>query len=311
MSFDRKFVATACMKNEGSYILEWVAYHRIIGFDKVVVASNDNTDGSGALLDALHQEGEIVHIENSVPSGKSPQLHGLRRIFESGHLEPGDVVASIDADEFLFMESHKNVHEFFESFGSVDGIAIPWRHFGSGGREQYSPSLVIDRFRRCTKLGSDVDNHFKSLFVVKGEVNGIGVHRPHYIDGYSPVFCDPSGRRVPDEIARGALPSAVDFRLHGHDVAQLNHYAIKSYDEYSLRTARGNGFNPARPDHFDRTLDKKDDNSLSDDRMERLVGDVLDEIGRLQESSSVASAQRVVEGEWGKLLGQVRAGRPS
>ena len=38
------------MRDEGPYLLEWVAYHRLIGFTDIVVCSNDCVDGSPAHL---------------------------------------------------------------------------------------------------------------------------------------------------------------------------------------------------------------------------------------------------------------------
>ncbi|MEL7000367.1 MAG: glycosyltransferase family 2 protein, partial [Pseudomonadota bacterium] len=45
------------MRNEAPYVLEWVAYHRIIGFDHIVVCTNDCDDNTPALLDAIAELG--------------------------------------------------------------------------------------------------------------------------------------------------------------------------------------------------------------------------------------------------------------
>ena len=59
----RVLVAT-CMKDEGPFILEWLAWHRAVGVTDVVVFSNDCTDGTDRLLDRLHAMGELVHLPN-------------------------------------------------------------------------------------------------------------------------------------------------------------------------------------------------------------------------------------------------------
>ncbi|MEL6517088.1 MAG: glycosyltransferase family 2 protein, partial [Pseudomonadota bacterium] len=53
-------IATA--RNEGPFLLEWVAYHRAIGFDHIVVLSDTSEDGSEALLDKLASTRAITHI---------------------------------------------------------------------------------------------------------------------------------------------------------------------------------------------------------------------------------------------------------
>ena len=41
------------MKNEGPFILEWLAYHRAIGVDDFLIYTNDCTDGTDTMLDLL------------------------------------------------------------------------------------------------------------------------------------------------------------------------------------------------------------------------------------------------------------------
>ncbi len=43
----------SAMRNEGPFLLEWIAYHRVIGVDRIVVVSNGSTDGSDELCTAL------------------------------------------------------------------------------------------------------------------------------------------------------------------------------------------------------------------------------------------------------------------
>ena len=46
-------VLFSAMKNEAPFVLEWVAYHKVIGFDEIVIAFNDCDDGTAELLRAL------------------------------------------------------------------------------------------------------------------------------------------------------------------------------------------------------------------------------------------------------------------
>ena len=34
------------MKNEGAFLLEWVAHHKALGFDDLVICTNDCTDAT-------------------------------------------------------------------------------------------------------------------------------------------------------------------------------------------------------------------------------------------------------------------------
>ena len=66
-------VLFSAMRNEGPFVLDWVTYHRAIGFDKIVVVTNDCDDGTEEILDALQAQGQVEHVRQILPDGKSPQ----------------------------------------------------------------------------------------------------------------------------------------------------------------------------------------------------------------------------------------------
>ena len=49
--------ATALLgvKNEGAFLIEWLAHHRACGFTDFLVYSNDCSDGTDVMLDRLRQ----------------------------------------------------------------------------------------------------------------------------------------------------------------------------------------------------------------------------------------------------------------
>ena len=68
------------MRNEGPFIVEWVCWYQMLGFE-VLIATNDCTDHSVALLDRLAEEGWLTHIthapeERSRPNNR-PTVSGL------------------------------------------------------------------------------------------------------------------------------------------------------------------------------------------------------------------------------------------
>ena len=60
ISHPRKRAAVVTsIRNEGVALLEWVAHYRVLGFDTIFIYTNDNTDGSIALLERLAEHGII------------------------------------------------------------------------------------------------------------------------------------------------------------------------------------------------------------------------------------------------------------
>ena len=45
-----KVALVSCMRNEGLFVLEWVAYHALLGFDDILVFTNSCTSGSELFL---------------------------------------------------------------------------------------------------------------------------------------------------------------------------------------------------------------------------------------------------------------------
>lgn len=60
----KKIALVATARNEGIYILEWIAYHRLLGVEAFYIYSNDNDDGSDELLATLAKAGVITWINN-------------------------------------------------------------------------------------------------------------------------------------------------------------------------------------------------------------------------------------------------------
>jgi len=65
--------ACAIVKDERPYMLEWVAWYRLLGFDRILIYSNDCSDGTDRLLDAMQAEGLVEHRPWPSRPGHAPQ----------------------------------------------------------------------------------------------------------------------------------------------------------------------------------------------------------------------------------------------
>jgi hypothetical protein len=59
-----RITAITPMKNEGPFILKWLAYHLMIGINDFVVFTNDCEDGTDAILERLDELGLVRHLPN-------------------------------------------------------------------------------------------------------------------------------------------------------------------------------------------------------------------------------------------------------
>ncbi|MDO8883300.1 glycosyltransferase family 2 protein, partial [Pseudotabrizicola sp.] len=91
------------MKNEGPFILEWIAYHRAIGVDDFLVYTNDCTDGTDTMLELLQAKGLCQHRVNPwVPGGELKPQHAALQAAESEPvMQNCGWGICMDVDEFI------------------------------------------------------------------------------------------------------------------------------------------------------------------------------------------------------------------
>lgn len=158
-------ILISAMKNEAPFVLEWVAYHRMIGFDRIIVVSNDCDDGTAELLDALEGAGEVSHIRQVLEPGQSAQS-GAVTIFNSSNIfQHGDWILWIDADEFLNVHcGSRDVDSLIDFIEPRHGMLIQWRVFGDSGHERYSGRHISPDFVQASKLSFLPNLEIKTFF---------------------------------------------------------------------------------------------------------------------------------------------------
>ena len=68
------YTVVSTMKNEGPYILDWVAHYKTLGFDHILVCTNDCTDPTVDILLRLQEMGAGHSAQHDRPQSRnSPQ----------------------------------------------------------------------------------------------------------------------------------------------------------------------------------------------------------------------------------------------
>ncbi|MEO1541035.1 MAG: glycosyltransferase family 2 protein [Pseudomonadota bacterium] len=239
------------MRNEGPYILEWLAHHRAVGFTDFLVFSNDCDDGTDALLDRLHELGQIVHCRTK-KGDRSVQWEALSAASAHPLTRAADWILVSDVDEFLTIRAGRGtLADLHTACPHADGFAIGWRMFGSCGRVAFDPDSVLDQFTQAapeTLVWPLRAILYKCLFRNSGTYRKLGVHRPRgRRDGGPFAWVDGSGRPFP-----GAGPESSPAVVHSegqYALAQLNHYAVKSAEDFLVKRDRG------KPNHMEQEID--------------------------------------------------------
>jgi hypothetical protein len=256
---EKRLIVT-CMKNEAPFILEWVAWHRAVGFTDFLVFTNDCDDGTVEMLDTLARHGILTRMDNpylEVPGDHNPQKGALRFAEDLEQVQGADWVLVSDVDEFVNIHvGDGTLDALFEATGGVDVISMQWRLFGNGDIDEYRDAFVTEQFHHCAPefAPSPVQAWaVKSMYSNKGphkagKFTRIGVHRPmnpgRDIDRDGIRWLDGCGRPVLDKF----VTDGWRFGTHsyGYDLVSLNHYACRSAESFLVKRDRG------RVNHVDR-----------------------------------------------------------
>ncbi len=232
------------MRNEGIFILEWLAYHQTVGFGHITIISNDCTDGSDLLLDALAAEGHITHIRQTVPAGMPPQDSGMDLALAWARDSGITWLLHIDSDEFLNITAGSgHLPDLMANAAEADVVAIPWQLFGDAGLAEWTPGMaVLPSFTRAEAAPEPRVTKSKCLFRAASFAAATD-HNPRQPLVDTPVVVNPDG--TPLQAASLYQDRSSRFRPHDlaahNTTARINHYAVKSRDLFMMKNDRGDG----------------------------------------------------------------------
>ena len=257
----------AILKNEGPYVLEWVEYHRSIGFQKFFLYNNDSTDNVKELLAPYIQAG-IVEL---IPwSGQTRQMDAYNDALNK-HIRDCKYIATIDLDEFITFGNQGTLAWLNQHIvNGVSGVGINWLIFGSSGRKNKPDGLVLESYTQRSEASFKKNLHTK---IIVDPRRVLGYCNPHFavpLLGYHAI-------NVSDEPMSGPFSPSTQS-----DVPPLvYHYFCKSLEEFALKRSRGMADNPNIRDRSDFT--EHDRNEVTDASMLPKAAEVKKRLAYLYE----------------------------
>ena len=229
-------IATA--RNEGLYLLEWIAYHRAIGIEAFFLYSNDNDDGSDELLAVLARGGAIHWADSRVATGGSAQRkaygHALGICSEVLDYRWALI---IDLDEYMVLnpEVFRSIPAYlrWQEAEPVDAIALNWIFHSSCGEARWRDNFIVRRFPSPVE---GLNQHIKTICRPRLFIHS-QAHHPVTYRHQQFVFKNSSGG---PHIAHEKHGLSLSDTPQG-DYAWINHYFYKSTEEYLLKWSRNRG----------------------------------------------------------------------
>ena len=221
------------VKNENSYLREWLEYHLLVGVDHFYIYDQDGSEETRAILKPYEDHDHVTrHLWTRYDGTK---YDGPTRFYQKNknHLAFSHCaqhyhnqscwMMKIDVDEFLYPpRGDDSLVLCLKSFyrNKIKGIRIPRFNYGNNGHLTRPNKLVMESYTRREATASDFKEIANSNFLSNNKFCN-SAHWWHY---------------------KLIKPGRV---IHAEDVngIRINHYYTKSFEEYQNRqnVSRGRG----------------------------------------------------------------------
>jgi hypothetical protein len=230
----RKAAVVCPMRDDGIFAIEWIAHHLALGFHHAFIYTNDNADGSELLLRRLADHGVITLMESETDGQVRPELkafeHAVQLLPEARDFE---WLLFVDSDEFLMLgpQHHHNVDKMLSALAARYPDQLPaailyeWLWYISGMVFEKRSGLLIERFQHARP-------HWltKSLVRVADLITMRPQHHPEL---------KPDRLIVDSQFEPFDMNKVWERRPPCYEGGWIAHYWPKSFEEFSLKKARG------------------------------------------------------------------------
>ena len=207
-------------KDEQRYILEWITYHLKLGFAKIYIYDNSDDFNTKLFFEKIDKKITDKLVLIHFP-GRGQQVPAYEN-FRVHHSKKHTWTAIIDIDEFIVMKEWMPISKFLEKYCATGALGLNWRLFGDSGHTVYTDEPVTSRFIMCQK---GINPHVKSISK-NSDVERYNIHNSTTKKG---ILKDCFGNHI-----------SGPFNNKGNlNIAYINHYFVKSKEEWTIKRLRG------------------------------------------------------------------------
>jgi tellurite resistance-related uncharacterized protein len=250
----RRLGIVCIVKNESTYIGEWLQFHILQGATDFIIYDNGSTDdtievarrySSGATCTVIPWRTFAIADEHNFSIQSLAYGHALCNFGPTLRW-----MAFIDIDEFLFSPSGASLPDVLTSI-ALPAISVPWLNFGPSGHQTKPSGLVIENYTECAP--HPLLPAQRSLLRYKSIVDPVEVSAmsSHIfpLHKHGNVAFNEQGRMIEHH-------NVQDPEFVATEKLRLNHYFTRSVEEIQHRIAKGrvssNG--QIRENYIDRRL---------------------------------------------------------
>lgn len=233
---------------------EWVSYHLALGVGRIYLYDNNSTRVQ--VIPMIHRfitSGQVVYRylsdplplplrSGDPPRSKNKQAHVYKQCihrFKENH----EFMGFIDADEYIVVKNPADtLISILERYTNYGGLTLNWMVFGTSGHVTRPPGGLLQNYYKCHP-----HRNVKSIVNTKYVIDiGADPHHFTYMNGYFAV--DVNFTIVP----LYANPWEGDVPNYLYETIYINHYELKSKEDYLLKVQRGRADLPDTPNPIER-----------------------------------------------------------
>ncbi len=223
----------AVVKNEGPYLIEWIAYHLMMGVEHIYLYDDGSTDSSVKAYETMYKTGRLT-VHRAIKTGRRHRTQ--EDCYEEWRRQYGHLYKFVmpwDGDEYLCLRENMMLQQLLDAIPQdVGQVRVNWKVFGSGNQLYADYSRFV--FERFTKHSSPSFNVLTKLILrieAMGPVN-------YELDQSRPICAHCSAILPEYRTVGGDLCTPVENRGNiittciWNGLAVCNHYAVKSFEEF-------------------------------------------------------------------------------
>lgn len=210
------------IKNEASYLPEYLEFHLLQGFDHFIFYDNGSTDN---LLEVVKPYGTCVEIRSYPQNLQQAKNFWLAK--EGCYEQRGKSrwIHFHAIDERIFCPDGRSIPEFLVEYQKHPGVAVAWDEFNSNGHLTRPEGLVIENY---TQTCRDIHCHIKTIV------------QPNFVEGFAGnphCFVYNKGHAVTENYTPVFGPfSPGDY---SYTKIKNHHYRTMSKEEFEVKMGKG------------------------------------------------------------------------
>ena len=258
-------------RNRGPWLVEWFAFHYLMGFRKFYFYAHMCNDNTAEILGKLSRAFDISSFAIEAVQDRV-QLAAYQHACEH-FMNDVDWMCFLDGDEFLFPTVHDTLQQALAEYAdeSISALGVYDCNFGSSGHVEEPAGLLTENYRFRALDGFLAQRRVKSL--VKG-------HQKVAITNIGNLFATPLG--TVDELMRPVTWGYMPDYEPSYARFRINHYVCQSRGYFlNFKKHSGHADAAASAVREEEWWSNFDTNDQFDDSLARFAGPLREMVEKL------------------------------